>query len=256
MTVTLHTKVPTYLHPDGILSLGETMKGGLGKIAYDNAREALAELYNWYSDVEDVDSAFQQYGAKVGGAQYKLKGAFRTYHGSEEEIYNQAGKASERALTRASNSLNHTIETGDLLLKRLDKATDDPDRKTPTGIAMATEIRNHVKGLPEKQRLAFVQKAIRSFDNRTVAAVLKAPAYLSGIGEEAQRVLQLDAEKSWAPQDYEQFKAVQQIRETLEKGMGAITKRYHTLSLSLGPAAVAKENATTKLQRLAGRAQR
>lgn len=43
------------------------------------------------------------------------------------------------------------------------------------------EIRAHVKGLSQADRLAFMNDTVRSTDTKTLSAVLGAPSYLSGL---------------------------------------------------------------------------
>jgi hypothetical protein len=60
------------------------------------------------------------------------------------------------------------------LRQAINFALTDPDVKTPNGIAMATEIRAHLKGLPDKERFGFLQNAIKAGDLPTVSAALNA----------------------------------------------------------------------------------
>ena len=63
----------------------------------------------------------------------------------------------------------------DALGKRVAEALDTPARRTPKGLALANEVRAHIKALPESRRWSFVAEAIQVGDRATVAAVLAAP---------------------------------------------------------------------------------
>ncbi len=53
----------------------------------------------------------------------------------------------------------------------------------PARLHIASDIRNHVKGLKKAERLGFLTKALESGDMETATAVLTGPAYLSGLTE-------------------------------------------------------------------------
>jgi len=58
--------------------------------------------------------------------------------------------------------------------------------ETPAEVGLASDIRAHVKGLSEKERLAWVQK--HSDDPKVASAIFSAPAFLSGLPEEFMEV--------------------------------------------------------------------
>jgi len=60
------------------------------------------------------------------------------------------------------------------------EALDQPVRRTAEGLALASEVRSHAKGLSDAKRWAFVGNAIETGDLPTVAAILAAPPPLAG----------------------------------------------------------------------------
>ena len=71
----------------------------------------------------------------------------------------------------------------DTLDKQVAHALTDPNAKTAEGIALAGEIRGHIKSLDAKNRFAFVSEAIASGDKDSAVAALRAaqPELMRGV---------------------------------------------------------------------------
>ena len=70
---------------------------------------------------------------------------------------------------------------------RMQKSITDGERQLSQRLesgavgGYTAEIRAHMKGLKETERVAFMNEAIRAGDSKTISAVLGAPPFLSGI---------------------------------------------------------------------------
>jgi len=181
------------------------------------------------------------------------------------EAYIAVGRvhdAREAAKTNPTwNEAQQVIATQDLadkltvnLAKRFDSATAnltrvieglERDLSQPLegrGVgAMSAEIRAYVKGLPEGQRMGFIQKAIEAGDERTVGAVLGGVPYLSGITPEmATMLLRLYHEKT-------NPKAARQLRAA-KAGLELIGERGGLLFGEMEKAVGAKQAKVQKLR--------
>jgi hypothetical protein len=225
--------------PTGSRSLDNTP----GVNAYRDAREALEAIYQWHVAVEDAEKAFID---TVGSRQTKLVG--RDNAGlfarearqhivnlaqNEQELMDTAEAGTKRAFavsTRAAGTVSRAIES---LSKQLDEMTEDPERIKPVGIALATEIRAHVKSLSKADRTQFVASAITNRDVKTVAALLRAPAYLSGLTPDEVDHARVAATKSWAQWQFGQFEALQKINTRLEGAHESISERLAKLKKTM-----------------------
>jgi hypothetical protein len=97
-------------------------------------------------------------------------------------------------------------------------------RLTPHGIAITSQVRDHLKAQPDGERLNWVRNAITSGDKFTVAAILSAPPYLSGLTPEALDLIRAQAATQFAPKEYAQLRATRD----------AITRVQHAGSQLLG----------------------
>ncbi len=255
----LHTKVSLDLHPDNMKRYEDVLnvEKTHGAAAYHSAREALVHIYQWMAHVEDADLAFQQYGIEGArdhrSVKYLAGGESRVYHGAESEVFEAAGKKMEQVHALYVRRLGEVERAADNLLKDIDRATDNPERKTPEGLGLAAEIRRHVASLPQKSdRLEFMHKAISSDDKETVAAVLRAPAYLSGLDNETAKGLDVAASERWARDEYRQVLAIHKVRENMGRAQDAMIKRHDRLRGTLGVAEKARRKARGKLALLKG----
>jgi hypothetical protein len=137
----------------------------------------------------------------------------------------------------------------EVLTKRVNEALEDINRKTPEGLSLAAEVRAHVKALPQEDRSKFVMDAINAGDKRTVAALLHAQPFLSGLSQDAQDTLRAHASNKFAPLDYLQLTATKDvIRKVTTAGSVLLGRYQRTINLSKSPQAVAAQ----KVRELAG----
>lgn len=102
-----------------------------------------------------------------------------------------------------------------VLAERVATALEEAKRKTPEGLSHASELRAYVKALPEEKRSAFIFQAISDGDRATVASVLHAQPFLSGLSAKAQGMLRQHAAAKFAPQDHAQHQAAATARESM-----------------------------------------
>ena len=108
-------------------------------------------------------------------------------------------------------------------------AIDEPNRMTPEGLALAQEVRSHVNSLSGKARNAFVIEAIETNDKATVAAVLHAQPFLSGLDNTALGMLRERAAAKFAPVDSAQLAATTAAIEQVSNAVSLLLERYTKL---------------------------
>ena len=92
--------------------------------------------------------------------------------------------------------------------------------------ASREEIRQHVASLPQERRSLFVRDRARAGDMQTVAAVLTAPSYLSGLGDDGQRVLRDLITKDVAPDLAREHRELRETSQRLERAAKALKHHY------------------------------
>ena len=86
----------------------------------------------------------------------------------------------------------------DTLARRVAAALDHPARKTPEGLALAAEVRAHIKAMKKPdERMKFVAQAVDAEDVETVAAVLHAQPLLSGLAPKTHATLRARSSPRW-----------------------------------------------------------
>ncbi len=133
-----------------------------------------------------------------------------------------ADRVTERA-TRAFDYADTALRNN---VAALEQALSAPvQARAATSIAV--EIRAHVKGLKAEggSILDFVQRAIDSGDHDTVASVLSAPAYLSGLTPEQQAVMLRRYHEKTSPQTAKRLAAAKAAQEYLNRNSGLLWKQ-------------------------------
>jgi hypothetical protein len=269
--IEINTNVSPELHPDvlklheeallgselrddhGQLTGRRSLEGTVGVSAYRDAREALEAIYRWHSAVEDAEKAFiettsnrstvirgrDNAGLKAAAMRTNIMNLAQ----NEQELIETAEKGMKPALAASERAAKTARSAAEHLSKELDQMTDDKERIKPVGIALATEIRAHVKSLPTVlpegapedavTRYGFVVNAIRAVDVPTVAAVLRAPPYLSGLTPQQRAELQKAAEMSWAGAQYNQLQAVMKLADRMENAWNSMSARLNKLKATM-----------------------
>lgn len=201
LEVAVDTRVSPGLHPQVVASLDDyddDTKGVLGQVvtAFDTA-------YQGVRKVHDARAAAAQDPTLTEAAQM-----MRTQDMSDKVFKSAAG-----ALDKAHGNLTRAIAT-------LEDQLSAPVSTEAAG-TYGKEIRAHVKALADRQGtstldkrpgqtpLGFLEAAINSGDHMSVAAVLGAPAYLSGITRETQQSLTRMYREKYSPAEAKRLRAMQ-----------------------------------------------
>jgi hypothetical protein len=237
----LRADVPISIHPDNLLPQAEHLdkEGTVGRAAYAAGREALSAVHGWWAAVEDAERALQK--AAGPGRRRQLDGRssylgdlrmrdgkIRRFTGHEEEFAEAAARAHDRAAATVQRRMDELRRYREGLAQKVGAVLDLPDRKSPEGLSVAQEVRSHLKAMEDKERPVFLQRAIQADDKRTVAAVLHAPAYLSGLSDDQSATIRDLAARHWATVDHAQLAAVDVVIDRVEHAgsqmMGRLAK--------------------------------
>jgi hypothetical protein len=179
--------VPISLHPDSLLGIGEPLSvdGTLGTNVLAAAREALRSGYDLFGRMNDAERDLQAMAEPARRRQHPAEKSGRTEFTDNVRMKN--GKptrvvdaeefiaAAEKAYARVAPTIDRRVAElngyRDTLATRVATALDHPARKTPEGLALAAEVRSHVKAVKKPdERMKFVAQAIDQGDLPTVAA--------------------------------------------------------------------------------------
>jgi hypothetical protein len=114
------------------------------------------------------------------------------------------------------------VRLGEMLMQ----AVSLKDEGHPKPLAIAQEVRAHVKSLGEAKRVGFVKQAIDAGDLATVCAVINAQPFLSGISDADRQVLKGLAYEKFAPIPFTQMLATQAIKEKLTATRASFEREY------------------------------
>lgn len=239
----VRSDVPLNMHPDALLGFNATLEqpNTLGVSVVSAGREALRLCYDLFGRMNDAERDLQaaaepavrrQHPADRGG-RTEITGNVRMVNGKPTRIVNTEDfvAAAEQAFARTSPAVDRRMTElqgyRDALAKRVETALDAPARRTPEGLALASEVRSHIKALKRPdQRAKFVMDAVEAGDLPTVSAVLHAPPFLSGLDAGMHAVIRTRAAARFAPVDSAQLDATDVTIEHVAAASSAIVKRY------------------------------
>lgn len=87
----------------------------------------------------------------------------------------------------------------------------------------ACEIRNYVRSIPEDQRHPFISEVVNRGDSETVAALISAPGYLSGISEDQRGNLKERYMRTHAKDLVERREAIEKAHKAAYSAHQAVT---------------------------------
>lgn len=116
----------------------------------------------------------------------------------------------------ASSTLNAKVEAWE---KEMTKEVVSQASQMVSG-----EIRAHMKGLTQGERMGAISQAIRDGDSVVASAVLGAPAMLSGLDEEMKQILLREYHEKFNPGLAKRLRAVTAARDLIDGRMGVLKK--------------------------------
>jgi hypothetical protein len=229
--------VPIRMHPDSLLNHIDTLNKDdtIGIFALSAAREALRICHVAYGRINDAEAVLRKYppskacrpsGKPSDGDNVHLVNSAPTVQVEQEAFIDAAEKALTRIAPQVDRRVRELSGIQEILSKRVSNAIDEPARMTPEGLALAQEVRSHVRSLSRKARNAFVAQAIEANDKATVAAVLHAQPFLSGLDNAAQGMLRERAAAKFAPVDSAQLAATTAAIQQVSNAVTLLLERY------------------------------
>ncbi|MGY3693371.1 hypothetical protein ACVIGA_003451 [Bradyrhizobium sp. USDA 3240] len=257
----IRTDVPISMHPDTLSGVGKVLNqpDTIGVHAYSAAREALKICHDSFGLLNDAEkatgesrplSAAQRKEALRSGQDVRMVNGVPTLVVATDELVEAAQQAWARigpSIDRRMKELKGLHQT---LESRVAAAIDNPSRKTSEGLALAAEVRAHVKSMSDGDRLTFCMSAVDAGDKATVAAILHAQPFLSGLSPAAQDALRKRAAAQFAPVDSAQYDATSQAISRVMQAGNRLSARYSDIiNRPESPRAVAAK----KVRALAGK---
>lgn len=258
--VPLRADIPLDHHPDSLLGVARALNepGSIGISALAAAREALRIGYEAMGRLNDAERDMNAMGEPAVRRQHPVAGTARSEYGDNVRMIRgrptrvqdatEFIDAAEKAFARTAPAIDRRMRElrgyRDTLAARVASALDHPARKTAEGLALASEVRAHMKAIKrDEDRRAHAMRAVEIEDMTTVAAILHAPAYLSGLTDEMHAIVRARAAAKFAPLDSAQLDATDAaIRQVMGAG-NALTRRFgDVLALSSAPAARASKS--------------
>jgi hypothetical protein len=221
----INTAVPPETHPAMLDPLvGEHIAEDHPVIAA--GRDALSAMYDTLGKIRDARNdldAFQRAGlTPINFAEDNLaaRGLNVSPEGrvavarSPNQLLSEAGtKAIEQASARADRAMATLVKQEEFYEGKIDEVLRD----LKYGAQIHAEARGWLRSLPEAERFGRIHEAARSGDLAMVAAVLGAPAQLSGLTEEQRTLVREAAARKVDPHLPAQRDAARRAQEIIRR---------------------------------------
>jgi hypothetical protein len=145
---------------------------------------------------------------------------------------------------RSTKQIVTELET--LHSERAGKATD-PQANSPKGLAIAAELRSHLKGLPNAERVALIREEIKNGNARLADAVCSAESFLSGLDPITHKTIVAETHTRFAPVESEKIDNLVAVLKSLTDAGSLAVKAFGD---SLVPVVGADASASAALSAL------
>lgn len=218
------TDVPPSIHVNMLEPLRKKLdvQGTPGREALVAAENAIASLYAGYLTLNDAIAAVK--------AARKNNQTTPPGHLPGKYVAPDLQRSAKIAFDNAAPKIDKAIATlktaREKIQKRIDDATADPEAGSSVGIALAGQIREYVRSLKKADRIPFVFDRLLRGDRRTYSALVSAPPYLGGLGEDEEKMIRERAASLWAKDDVEQDEAAAKAEDLVMRGSRLFVDKY------------------------------
>lgn len=108
----------------------------------------------------------------------------------------------------------------------IETALKDPRANETARAAVATEIRMHIKAIPEEKRMGWAMNALEAGDVEIVRAILQGGPFASGLDRKAFALFRSEAEKGLAPELVVKRDHLNVARGKVERAGSTFLKHY------------------------------
>lgn len=204
MNTNIDVRVTASLHPDTVKAVD----------GYDDDTAPL---------LASTERAFQEAYTSVG----------LIYEARDKAANNPTWNASQVAIetdTYAQKHLGKVCKSFDDALAVVTKGIEHIERELSTpltsqaSLSLASEIRAHIKSLPQDKRNALIASKLSSKEDLTLGAVLGAPAFLSGLDDAMQAHFTRQYRETQEPVLAKRLKALTGAKALIEQRGGLVFK--------------------------------
>lgn len=236
--------VPPSLDPGGLNPLASVLeRSGAGRRVLTAGQRALTAMHSAMAELDDAVRAVagrhgrvttQPRGMDVAsshsGDVRHGKGGLRAFSGHEGQLVD----AARQRFSAVGSAVQAQVDILDDARRDLDgvMASALVDSETPP--VVAGEIRRHVARMEPADRLPFLHDRAVKGDKTTLAAVLNAPSYLSGIDEKTRDTITAEARARLTPEAHATNEAAARVYEHVRRAIDTFVGAYHDTLAPLG----------------------
>lgn len=236
------------IHPSALAPQRKALATGqdsLGNATYNPiiaaAEEGLSTAYEFLATVATAERLVDGLGDPAGrrqvgnaatgeirsqtwGAVHLDRGKLRKVGEGDQELADATDAAFQRVASTLDKRRAEVVKGIAFLEGKVAEALNPPSRKTQEAVQVEAQIRSHIASLGSKAG-GFVLDRIRAKDITTAAAVLHAPAYLSGLKDADMPKYRQLAAATFAPDETRQLEAANKLSDALmQAGAAALAK--------------------------------
>jgi hypothetical protein len=224
METPLRTDITPSIHPGIVDEAHGKVLGGDSRLHANHAlaagREALEVAYSAVGSLLDAAKAHQSNFRVERHKGRTVKALERS-----DELRKAAEASFGRAAAQVDRRTREINAAREKLAAEVDEALRPPSRDN-LAATMASEIRSHFESIKGGERLRLFHRAVDAKDRATIAAVLHAPAYLSGMDDAQQSELRSVAAAALAPEAAAEVTEIDKVLDRVRLAGKTLTDRY------------------------------
>ncbi|MFC3162443.1 hypothetical protein [Ciceribacter thiooxidans] len=204
MSTEISTQITPALHPDNVMEIE-----GYDTDTAPFLAPTMTAFSEAYEGLRQVHTAREK--AKTNP----------TWNEAMQVIHTQ--DLADKVMTRITRTFDTTRANLEKSIAHLEGELSQPVESKAAG-SIAAEVRAHIKGMPTGERMKVIQQAINEGDHIVATAVFGAPAMLSGLGADMQKVLIRVYHERHNPEVAKRLKAMQGAKSMIEDRGGLVFK--------------------------------
>ncbi len=204
MNTNIDVRVTPSLHPDTVKAID----------GYDDDTAPL---------LASTERAFREAYTSVGLIYEARDKAANNPTWNESQVAIETDNYAQKHLGKVCKSFDDALTVVIKGIEHIERELSTP-LTSKASLSLASEIRAHVKSLPQDKRNALLTSKLSSKDDMTLSAVLGAPAFLSGLDDAMQAHLTRQYRETQEPVLAKRLKALTGAKKLIEQRGGLVFK--------------------------------
>jgi len=202
-------------------------EGTLGLQVLSTFKASMTEAHEFYGQLLEVEK--QMHAASPNWSVVGKNNSvthFKIQNGREHEVRDIVEKAYGRVMTSMGTKMDAMLGVKQRLESKIAEVFKDPEEGKMLVELRGKEVREYARSLDDLGRMDLISNLARNGDKRSIAAIVNAPAFLSGFTDEENAQNKQVAAMALATQAYQQLQQTKEVINRVNYASRQLRNRY------------------------------